>query len=130
MIKFFNFLLKALFILWRHRKLCTKTSRNLCQNQSFLTRGHLYQNLLFLFRSGHRRCSLKIGVLQNFAKFTGKRLSQSNSVSLGPANLFKKAGSDADAFLWILRNFYGHLFLLNTSEWLLLTFTIWWSTFD
>ena len=29
------------------------------------------------FRSSHRRCSIKIGVLKNFAKFTGKHLCQS-----------------------------------------------------
>ena len=27
-------------------------------------------------RSGHRRCSVRKGVLRNFAKFTGKRLCQ------------------------------------------------------
>ena len=29
------------------------------------------------FRSSHLRCSVRIGVLRNFAKFTGKHLSQS-----------------------------------------------------
>ena len=29
------------------------------------------------YRSSHRRCSIKKGVLENFAKFTGKHLSQS-----------------------------------------------------
>ena len=30
-----------------------------------------------IFRSSHRRCSIKKGVLRNFAKFTGKHLFQS-----------------------------------------------------
>ena len=30
-----------------------------------------------LDRSSHRRCSVKKGVLRNFAKFTGKHLCQS-----------------------------------------------------
>ena len=29
------------------------------------------------YRSSHRRCSLRKGVLRNFAKFTGKQLCQS-----------------------------------------------------
>ena len=32
---------------------------------------------LFGFRSSHRRCSVKKGVLRNFTKFTGKHLCQS-----------------------------------------------------
>ena len=60
--------------------------------------GHLYQNSLcyslLLFRSSHRSCSLKIGVLKSFAKFTGKHLCQClffNKVAgLRPATLFKK----------------------------------------
>ena len=49
---------------------------------------------LRLFRSSHRRCSVKIGVLRNFTKFTGKDLCQSlffNKVAgLRPATLLKK----------------------------------------
>ena len=36
----------------------------------------LYQQMTF-FRSSHQRCSVKKGVLWNFAKFTGKHLWQS-----------------------------------------------------
>ena len=47
-----------------------------------------------LFKSSHRRCSVRKGVLINFAKFTGKHLCQSlffNKVAgLRPATLFKK----------------------------------------
>ena len=45
-------------------------------------------------RSSHQRCSLRKGVLRNFAKFTGKHLRQSlffNKVAgLGPATLLKR----------------------------------------
>ena len=34
-------------------------------------------NKLFAVRSNHRRCSIKKGVLENFAKLTGKHLYQS-----------------------------------------------------
>ena len=47
-----------------------------------------------LFRSSHQRCSIKIGVLKNLTKFTGKHLCQSlffNKVAgLRPATLLKK----------------------------------------
>ena len=47
-----------------------------------------------VFRSSHRRCSMKKGVLRNFTKFRGKRLCQSlffNKVAgLRPATLLKK----------------------------------------
>ena len=46
------------------------------------------------YRSSHRRCSVKKGVLRNFTKFTGKHLCQSiffNKVAgLSPATLLKK----------------------------------------
>ena len=32
--------------------------------------------MLAVFRSSHQRCSIKKGVLRNFAKFTGKHLCQ------------------------------------------------------
>ena len=44
-------------------------------------------------RSSHRRCSVKKGVLRNFAKFTGKHLCQSlsfNKVAGGACNFIKK----------------------------------------
>ena len=48
----------------------------------------------FKFRSRHRKCSVKKGVLKNFSKFTGKHLCQSllfNKVaSFRPAALVKK----------------------------------------
>ena len=68
-------------------------------------------------RSTHQRCSVKKGVLRNFTKFTGKRLCQSlffNKIA-GIGHFFNKlqaqvADSGIGVFLWILRNFLGHLF--------------------
>ena len=52
------------------------------------------RTLAKIFRSSRRMCSVKKGVLRNFAKFTGKHLCQSlffNKVAgLGPATLLKK----------------------------------------
>ena len=53
-------------------------------------------------RSSHRRCSVRKGVLKNFAKLTGKHLCQSlffnKVVGLRPAN-FIKIDSGAGVFL-------------------------------
>ena len=54
----------------------------------------LYHVSLSSFRSSHWRCSVRKGVLRNFAKFTGKLLCQSlffNKVAgLRPASLSKQ----------------------------------------
>ena len=45
------------------------------------------------YRSSHRRCSVRKGVLRTLAKFTGKYLCQSlffNKVACGACNLIKK----------------------------------------
>ena len=53
------------------------------------------KSLIKLSRSSHRRCSVRKGVLRNFAKFTGKHLCQRfffNKVAgLRPATLLKKS---------------------------------------
>ena len=52
-------------------------------------------------RSSHWRCSVRKGVLINYAKFTGKRLRQSlffNKVAGRPATLLKR-GSSTGVFL-------------------------------
>ena len=77
------------------------------------------------FRSSHRRCSVKKGVLRNTAKFTGKQLCQSlflhKIAGFRPVTLFKKR-------LWhrcFPVNFMKFLkapFLQNTSRRLLLQF--------
>ena len=79
------------------------------------------------FRSSHQRCSVRKGVLRNFAKFTGKHLRQSlffNKVAvLRPATLLKKR-------LWhrcFPVNFAKFLrtpFLQNTSGRMLLKFPV------
>ena len=51
------------------------------------------QLLADIFRSSHRRCSVKKGVLRNFSKFTGKHLCQSlfcNKVAGLTLQLYKK----------------------------------------
>ena len=42
-----------------------------------VTRWHSLSLAMPLVKSSHRRCSVKKGVLRNFAKFTGKHLCQS-----------------------------------------------------
>ena len=46
------------------------------------------------YRSSHRRCSVKKGVIRNFEKFAGKHLCQSvffyKAAGLRPATLLKK----------------------------------------
>ena len=76
-----------------------------------------------IIRSSHQRCSVRKGVLRNFAKFTGKHLCQSlffNKVAgLRPATLLKKR-------LWHrfftvnFAEFLRVLFLQSTSGRLLL----------
>ena len=46
-----------------------------------------------LYRSSHRRCSVRKGVVKNFAKFTGKHLCQSlfiNKLQAKPFNFINK----------------------------------------
>ena len=58
-------------------------------------------------RSSHRRCSVRKGVLRNFAKFTGKHLCQS---------LFFNKVAGTSVFLWILRNFWEHFFYRTPAD--------------
>ena len=63
-------------------------------------------------RSSHRRCSVRKGILRNFAKFTGKHLCQSlcfnKVVGLRPATLLKK-GSDRFCEISKITFFTKHL---------------------
>ena len=74
-------------------------------------------------RSSHQGCSVRKGVLRNFAKFTGKHLCQSlffNKVTgLRPATLLKKKLWHR-CFLVNFVKFLRALFLQNTSGRLLL----------
>ena len=64
--------------------------------------------------SSHQRCYIRKGVLENFAKFTGKHLCQSlflNKIEgLRPAAFFKMRLWHRGAFLWILRIFKNTIF--------------------
>ena len=67
--------------------------------------------LIASFRSSHQRCSVKKGVLRNFAKFTGKHLGHVSFLMKPQAetcNFIKKKDLGAGAFLRILRNFQKH----------------------
>ena len=55
-----------------------------------------------IYRSSHRRCSVKKCVLRNFPKFIGKHMCQ----SLFFDKKTQKRDSDTGVFFWILRNFY------------------------
>ena len=58
-------------------------------------------------------CSIKIGVLKNFAKLTGKHLCQSlffNKVADGGLQLYEKGDSNTGVLVWILENFYKQVF--------------------
>ena len=54
-----------------------------------------------LLRSSHRRCSIKKGILRNFAKFIGKHcVKVSYLIKLQPSACFiKKRGSGTGVFL-------------------------------
>ena len=70
-----------------------------------------FSNLIFeyfdgvscFFRCSHQ-CSMKKGVLRNFAKSTGKHLQEA---------FFRRCARDV--VLWILQNFWEHFFLQNIS---------------
>ena len=61
-----------------------------------------------LQRGRSSRCSIKKGVLRNFAIFGAKHLCWSL--------FFIKKGSNTGVFLWILRNFWEHLFLRTSGN--------------
>ena len=65
------------------------------------------------YRSSNRRCSVRKGVLRNFAKFTEKHLCQvlffDKVAGLG-MQLYPKEHSGTGVFLWILRNFKNTFF--------------------
>ena len=76
-----------------------------------------------IYRSSHRRCSVWIGVLRNFAKFTGKHLCQSlffNKVAgLRPATLLKKEAL-AQVFSCEFCEISKNTFFTEHLRWLLL----------
>ena len=83
---------------------------------------------LLAYRSSHPEEFCKKGILRNFAKFTGKNLSQSlffNKVAgLRFATLLKKDPCTG-VFLWILRNFQEHLFYRTPLDYCFCTVALW-----
>ena len=51
-----------------------KRGRFMSSRKSFIV---VRKKIISEFKSSHRRCSVRKGVLRNFAKFTGKRMCQS-----------------------------------------------------
>ena len=80
---------KFLRLIWR-QSVRKKVSKYLCRISSF-------------YRSRPPEVFSKKGVLKNFAVFTGKHLCWNLFADLQVYNL--KRDSNADVFLWILRNF-------------------------
>ena len=69
-------------------------------------------------RSSHQRCSIRKGVLRNFAKFTGKHLCQSlffNEVAVLRHATFLKKGLWRRCFPVNFKKILRTLFLQNTS---------------
>ena len=64
----------------------------------------LLEKIIYGSRSSHQRCSVKNGVLRNFAKFTGKHLFQSNFAKFTGKHLFQSLFFNRDSgtgvFLW------------------------------
>ena len=83
----------------------------------------LPEKVSIIYRSSHQKCSVKKGVLKIFAKFSGRRLSQSlflNKVAaLSPASLLKQRRKHG-CFAADFANFLRTPFLQDTSERLLL----------
>ena len=81
------------------------------------------QHKVFWYRSSHQRCSVRKGVLRNFAKFTGKHLWLSllfnKFAGLRPATLLKKRLLHG-CFSVNFSKFVRTPFLQNTSELLFL----------
>ena len=73
-----------------------------------------------LHRSSHQRCSMKLGVLKSFAKFTGKNPYQSRFLKLRASclQLYQKIDPDTVVFLWILCNFQKNRFYKTPPNYL------------
>ena len=97
----------------------------LCDNQ-YLYMIHnltIFWPIIWPFRSSRRRCSVKKGVLKNFAKFTGKHLCQSlflNKVAGDACNFIKKEIL-AQVFSCEFSEIYKNTFLTEHLRRLLLT---------
>ena len=95
-----------------------------CSSKSSILSWSIFEYLVsFLIdRSSQQGCSVKKGVLKNFAKFTGKHLCQSlflNKV-VGAACNFMKKETLAQMLSCEFCKIFKNTFLQNTSGWLLL----------
>ena len=111
--KFFNRTsLVVAFDVYRLNPLDYLTHFRLC-SLSQITWVHQNMRHFQIFRSNHHRCSVEKSVLKNFVKFTGKHLCWNlfftKVSSLRPTTLLKKRLHHR-FFLWIMRNFYEHVF--------------------
>ena len=83
------------------------------RRKRLFTQGKVFGVRLIITRSRHRRCSVKRGVLKNFANFTGKHLCWSLFLimlqSFNPAT-FLKRDSNTGVLLWSLGNFQNVYF--------------------
>ena len=78
---------------------------NLQQNLSFFSTP---PGIIYRVGSSHHRCAVKIGVLRNSTKFTGKHLCQISFLIRFQASalqLYLKRDSTTGVFMWILLNF-------------------------
>ena len=73
--------------------------------------------LVIVYRSSHQRCSIKKGVLENFAKFTGKQLCQ--ILFLIKCNFIKKEALARVFFCEFYKTFVNTIFT-DQLWWLLL----------
>ena len=84
---------------------------------------HSTKQLPVQCRNSHQSCSVKKGVLKNFAIFTRKHLCWSIFLiklqAISSATLLK-TNSNRGVFLWILQNFRRTPILKNICKWLLL----------
>ena len=78
-------------------------------------------SILQQFKNNHSQIFFKIGVLKNFAIFTGKHMCWSLFlIEMQTFRSLLKRDSNTYVFLWILRNFYKQLFHDEHLSWLLL----------
>ena len=94
-------------------------SYNHAISENFMSCGNMWDDSwqLFLPTEAATGVLYKKGVLENFAKFTGKHLHQglvlnkvSGQLQVLASNFIKKRDSGTEVFLWILQNFSEHLF--------------------
>ena len=113
---------QVLIIVWEHRETSRKSFSRMFKYNTVLTVAlstfvsSVFQKSGLEIKTSRSSRSLvffEIGFLKNFAIFTGKHLCWS-LFAWRSATLLKRH-SNTGVFLWILGNFWEHLFLWNTS---------------